>query len=131
MKIFETKLSQMQSKIDRAVVIGQFVSMMRQIEYPATKITTIMNQLLDEKNQHLINDLTGALTLAQQYLPIDKVPDFKKEVAEFFLKKAKKDTDSKELQRYCIDKAISFMTQQENLKIAAEWIRNDKVTVES
>ena len=31
MKVFEEKLGKMQSKIDRAVVIGQLITMMRQI----------------------------------------------------------------------------------------------------
>mmetsp|Transcript_28016 Transcript_28016/g.37412 ORF Transcript_28016/g.37412 Transcript_28016/m.37412 type:complete len:87 (+) Transcript_28016:1803-2063(+) len=48
MKVFEERLGKMQSKIDRAVVIGQLITMMRQIQYPATRMPLIMNQLLDE-----------------------------------------------------------------------------------
>ena len=60
-KVFEEKLSKMQSKIDKVVVIGQIINMMRLIEYPATKLPKIMNQLLDEKNQNLITAMNMAL----------------------------------------------------------------------
>ena len=43
MKIYEEKLGKMQSKIDRAVVIGQLITMMRQIQYPATRMPLVMN----------------------------------------------------------------------------------------
>ena len=90
-----------------------------------------MNQLMDEKNQNLINALFGAFSLAMNsYLPIETVPKFRKETADFFLKKAKKDSDNKDLQSFCIDKAIFFIAQQDNLKTAADWILNGKVTVE-
>lgn len=49
-KVFEEKLGKMQSKIDRAVVIGQLITMMRQIQYPATRMPQVMNQLLEEQN---------------------------------------------------------------------------------
>ena len=81
-KVFEDKLGNMQSKIDRAVVIGQLITMMRQIQYPATRMPLIMNQLLDETNQNLINALFGAFTMAQNtYLPPETVPRFNKETA--------------------------------------------------
>ena len=60
-KVFEEKLSKVQSKIDKVVVIGQIINMMRLIEYPATKLPKIMNQLLDEKNQNLITAMNMAL----------------------------------------------------------------------
>ena len=106
-KVFEDKLGNMQSKIDRAVVIGQLITMMRQIQYPATRMPLIMNQLLDETNQNLINALFGAFTMAQNtYLPPETVPRFNKETAQFFLKKAKKDKETVELARFCIEKAL-------------------------
>lgn len=130
-KVFEEKLSKVQSKVDRAVVIGQLICMMRQIEYPATRFPTVMNQLMDEKNQNLINALFGAFALAMNsYLPIETVPKFKKETADFFLKKAKKESDNQALQSFCIDKAITFISQKDNLKVASDWIMNGKVTVE-
>ena len=49
-KVLEEHLGKMQSKIDRAVVIGQLISMMRLIEYPATRMPRILNQLLNESN---------------------------------------------------------------------------------
>ena len=47
-KVFEEKLSKVESNIDKAVVIGQLITMMKQVEYPATRMPTIMNQLMDE-----------------------------------------------------------------------------------
>ena len=53
---------------------------------------------MDEKNQNLINALFGAFSLAMNsYLPIETVPKFKKETADFFLAKAKKDQDNQDL----------------------------------
>ena len=68
-----------------------------------------MKQLMDEKNQHLIDSLFAALNLSiELYLPLDEVNKFRKEAADFFLLKAKKDSDSKQLQRFCLDKALTF-----------------------
>ena len=79
----------------------------------------------------MINALFGAFILAMNsYLPIETVPKFKKETADFFLKKAKKESDNKDLQSFCIDKAIAFISFKDNLKTAADWILNGKVTVE-
>ena len=131
LKVFEGKLSKVQSALDRNVVLGQIICMMRQIEYPATKLTTIMNQLQDEKNQNLINALHAACAQAVAlYLPTEAIPTFKKEVADFFLKKAKKDASNKDLQVFCIDKAVEFIAEQANLKMAADWINNGKITVD-
>lgn len=131
MKVFEEKLGKMQSKIDRAVVIGQLITMMRQIQYPATRMPLIMNQLLDETNQNLINALFGAFSMAQNtYLPPETVPRFNKETAQFFLKKAKKDKENIELVRFCIEKALSFTKSEEHLRILADWIHNDAVVIE-
>lgn len=58
--VFETSLSKVNNSLNRAVIIGQVIIMMRQVEYPATRMPTIMNQLIDEKNQNLINALYGA-----------------------------------------------------------------------
>lgn len=131
MKVFEEKLGKMQSKIDRAVVIGQLITMMRQIQYPATRMPLIMNQLLDESNQNLINALFSAFIMAQNtYLPSETVPRFNKETAQFFLKKAKKDSENQELVRFCIDKTMSFITSEEHLRACADWILLEKVVVE-
>ena len=130
-KIFEDNLGKMQSKIDRAVVIGQLITMMRQIQYPATRMPLVMNQLLDESNQNLINALFGAFTMAQNtYLPPETVPRFNKETAQFFLKKARKDHQNIELVRFCIDKALSFTSAEEHLRQISDWILHGKVTIE-
>ena len=131
MKVFEEKLGNMQSKIDRAVVIGQLIAMMRQIQYPATRMPLIMNQLINETNQNLINALLGAFTMAQNtYLPPETVPRFNKETASFFLKKAKKDRETAELARFCIDSALAFVTSEDHLRQTADWILNKKVVIE-
>ena len=130
-KVFEDKLGNMQSKIDRAVVIGQLITMMRQIQYPATRMPLIMNQLLEETNQNLINALFGAFTMAQNtYLPPETVPRFNKETAQFFLKKAKKDKETVELARFCIEKALQFTTSEEHLASIRDWIMNDQIVIE-
>ena len=64
------------------------------------------------------------------YLPVEAVPQFRKETADFFLKKAKQDSGDKDLQRFCLDKGIFFISQKENIKMAADWITNGKVSVE-
>jgi len=38
--------------------------MMRQIEYPATRLPALLNQLMEAKNQNLINALFSALVSA-------------------------------------------------------------------
>ena len=130
-KVFEEKLGKMQSKIDRAVVIGQLINMMRQIQYPATRMPLIMNQLLEEQNQNLINALFGAFIMAQNtYLPPETVPRFNKETAQFFLKKSKKDHENKALVQFCIDKALSFTTSEEHLRMIADWILLEKIVIE-
>ena len=59
-KVFEQNLSNVESQIDRAVILGQITGMMLQVEYPATRLPIVMNQLLNEGNQNLINALVGA-----------------------------------------------------------------------
>jgi hypothetical protein len=72
--------------------------MMKQIDYPATRLPIVMNQLLAESNQNLINSLFGAFLEAQRvYLPPETVPKFNKETCAFFLKKAKQDKGNESL----------------------------------
>lgn len=128
-KVFEQSLSKVQSQLDRAVVIGQILAMMRQLAYPATRMPIIMNQLMDEDNQNLINALYGAFVSATQiYLPPETVPKFNKEVADFFLRKAKNEKGNDNLQMFCIDKAIAFITEKDHLKIVSDWIHTDKIS---
>ena len=98
--------------------------MMRQVEYPATRMPTVMNQLMEEQNQNLINALFGAFLIAKSsYLPIETVPKFNKETATFFLQKAKKEApDNEDMARFCLDKALSFTSSTEHLKLTSGWI---------
>lgn len=90
-----------------------------------------MNQLINETNQNSINALLGAFTMAQNtYLPPETVPRFNKETASFFLKKAKKDRETVELARFCIDSALAFVTSEDHLRQTADWILNKKVVIE-
>ena len=130
-KVFEEKLGKVARTIDRVVIVGQFTCMMRAIEYPATRLPKIMNALLDEKNHNVLEALFEALSLAvNSYLPTDKVSDFSKEAADFFLKKAKKESGNKDLQTYSVDKAIFFMSQKDNINAAAQWVNNNKIKVD-
>jgi len=98
--------------------------------YPATCLPKLLNQMMEEKNQNLINTLYRALVEAQLlYLPIDNLPEWNKGVADFFLKKALKENGNKSLQLFCIDKAIEFMFDQENLTIAVGWITGGKIVI--
>lgn len=68
--------------------------MLRQILYPATRLPLVLNQMMGESNQNLINAVYMSLVQAQQmYLPPENVQKFNKEVADFFLKKARKEKD--------------------------------------
>ena len=128
---FENSLAKINCSLNRAVIINQLIIMMRQIEYPATRLPTIANQMIDEKNQNLINALYGALIAAQStYLPAESVPKFNKETAQFFFKKTAKETQNDSLQRFCIDKAISFVTDPEHLKMTASWIHEGKIVID-
>ena len=85
-KVLEDGLANLESKLDRGVVISQLVCMMRQIEYPAERLLKIMHQLKDETNQNLLEALVVGLNQAvESYLPIESIPSFNKEVTDFFL----------------------------------------------
>lgn len=72
--------------------------MMRQILYPATRLPLILNQMIDEKNQNLINAVYMALVSAQSvYLPPENIQKFNKEVADFFVQKTLREKDDKKL----------------------------------
>lgn len=64
------------------------------------------------------------------YLPPETVPRFNKETAQFFLKKAKKDKETVELARFCIEKALQFTTSEEHLRQIQDWIMNDQIVIE-
>jgi len=63
-------------------------------------------------------------------LPPETVPKFNKEVAQFFFKKALKEKDNEKLQMFCIDKAISFVTEEAHLKLAASWIHENTIKID-
>jgi len=62
----------------------------------------------------------------QVYLPPETVARFNKDVAQFFFKKAKKDSDNEKLQIFCLEKAIAFVTEKDHLKLCADWIMTGK-----
>ena len=57
LKVFEEKMSKIENALDRNVVMGQLISMMRMGEYAATRFHKIRSQYTDEKNQNLITAL--------------------------------------------------------------------------
>jgi len=129
-RFFEENLEKIDNQLNKAVVIGQLLIMMRQILYPATRLPLILNQMMEEQNQNLINAVYMALVSAQSvYLPPENVQKFNKEVADFFVRKALKEKDQKKLQMFCLDKAFGFMFDQENLEMAAQWIHTGKVEI--
>lgn len=131
-KVLEQCLARVDNKLDRAVVIGQIIAMMKQIAYPATRLPQVMNQLLGESNQNLINSLFGAFLEAQRiYLPPETVPKFNKETCAFFLKKAKQDKDNKSLAQFCIDKALAFASEKEHLEQVAAWCNLNKIMIDN
>jgi hypothetical protein len=66
--------------------------MMREILYAATRFPKILSQMIDEKNQNLINTTYTALALAvNSYIPIASTDTFCKQVADFSLQKALKE----------------------------------------
>lgn len=80
------------------MILGQIIIMMRQIEFPATRLPAVLNQLMEEKNQNLINALFQALMMAQgSLLPPESVPKFNKETAQFFFKKAVHEAQNEKL----------------------------------
>ena len=86
--------------------------------------------MMDEGNQNLINMVFAALFQARSaFLPQEKVAQFNKEVADVFLKKAVKEQENVGLQTFCIEKAISFIIDEENLKLCSSWINEGKIKV--
>lgn len=73
-RFFEENLASIDDQLNKAVVIGQLLIMMRQIMYPATRLPLILNQMMEEQNQNLINAVYMALVSAQSvYLPPENV----------------------------------------------------------
>lgn len=128
-KVFEQSLEKVESQTDRAVIIGQITAMMRQIEYPATRLPVVMSQFMNEGNQNLINALVGACMVAQSsFLPAEAVPKFNKEATEFFISKAK--ISDEKLQIFCIEKAIVFLQDKDHVAMMSEWILKQEEKIE-
>ena len=131
-KVFEQCLSKVVSQLDRAVVIGQLISMMRQLTYPATRMTIVINQLINEENQNLITAMVDSFHQAQQsFLPPETVPKFNKETCAFFIAKAKKDRNNEKLSTFCIDKCLGFATEKEHLQLISDWIMNGQIKIDN
>ena len=129
-RFYEENLARIENQLNKAVVIGQLLIMMRQIMYPATRLPLILNQMMDEPNQNLINAVYMSLVSAQtMYLPPENIQKFNKEVADFFLRKAMKEKEDKKLQMFCLDKAFGFMYDKENLELAASWVMTGDVQI--
>ena len=65
LRFYEQFLSQVDDQLNKAVVIGQVIIMVRQILYPATRLPIILNQMMNESNQNLINAVYMSLVQAQ------------------------------------------------------------------
>jgi hypothetical protein len=123
-KVFEESLSKVSDPLDRSVVISNVIAMMRQLSYPATRMPIIMHQLLKEDNINLISAMTSAFHLAQTvFLPHETKQRFNKEIAQFFFKKVRADRGKRELQLFCIEKALPFVTEKEHLRICADLVK--------
>lgn len=130
-EFFENHLTKIPTQLNRVVVISQFIVMMRELLYPATRFPKILNQMIDEKNQNLINTAYTALALAvNSYIPIDTTNSFCKSIADFSLKKALKEQENQSLQSFCIDKALSFLYDETNLRLAASWIEAGHIAID-
>lgn len=51
-------------------------------------------------------------------------------MADFFLRKARKEKEDKRLQMFCLDKAFGFMFDEENLTMTESWIKTGEVTID-
>jgi len=63
-------------------------------------------------------------------LPPESVAKFNKEVAGFFFKKALNEKSDEKLQMFCIDKALTFVTEADHLRMCASWINNEKINID-
>jgi len=129
-RFYEENLSKIENQLNKAVVISQLLIMMKQIMYPATRLPLVLDQMMDEPNQNLINAVYMALVSARSfYLPAENIQKFNKEVSDFFLRKAVKEQQDKKLQSFCLDKALGFVFDEENLTMAAEWIHSGQTVI--
>jgi len=126
--VFEQSLGKVEANIDRAVIIGQIAAMIKQVEFPATRLPQVLTNLMEEQNQNLINALVGSLLQCQLgYIEPSAVEKFNHETFEFFSKKAQKSEGS--LKTFCIEKAISFLHSKAHLELTSEWILKPQDTL--
>jgi hypothetical protein len=93
-KFFENNLGGVKDKLNYSQILTQFIIMMRQILYPATRFPILLNQTSDLDNENLVRAMQGALLAAKgAFLPNEMVPGFCKDVCDFFLKKALKEAN--------------------------------------
>jgi len=105
--------------------------MMRQILYPCTRLTILLNQLMEETNQNLISSFYVMLFISQtSYLPQEKEHQFCSDVTNFFFKKALREQENEELQRFCIDKGLQMLYNPELIKLASTWVLERKITID-
>jgi len=123
-RFYEENLSLVSNQQNFSEILSQFIIMMRQILYPATRIPKILHQCIDLKNENLIRAMQGALVAAKSvFLPQELQSDFAKDVCSFFLTKTKKEAkDNISLARFCAQIAIDFMLDEENLKKGFGWV---------
>jgi hypothetical protein len=95
--------------------------MIKQIEFPATRLPQVLTNLMEEKNQNLINALVGSMLQSQLgYIEPTHVEKFNSDTFEFFSNKAQKSDDK--LKSFCIEKAISFLHSKAHLELTSQWI---------
>ncbi len=130
-RAFENGLSKVDDKLNKAVSLSQLITMMRDIAYPATRMPKLLQQMLSEQNENLINMVFIAMFSAKSlFIPNELAADFMKETATAFLTKAAHEQENASLQAFCLDKALNFIFDKDNLKSCATWILEDQVTID-
>ena len=100
--------------------------------------------MMDETNQSLLETMYRLLSKAIDfsidnkffpdpiqrcsYVPLDDVPKFKQDCAKFFLDKAKKHHEDPAMSSFCLGKATTFMTSEQDLQRAQAWLLEGEVS---
>lgn len=122
---YEQNLSKIREQQNFCEVLGQFIMMMKQVVYPATRIPLILKQCLSLNNENLVRTIESALLQAKSiFLPQEMQADFAKDVCSFFLAKTKKDAKdgNSSMAKFCAQIAINFMFDKENLEKGFAWV---------
>jgi len=64
----------------------------------------------------------SCITAEGLFLPRDKVSDFCRDACDFFIKKAGKERENKQLSSFCLDKALSFLLYRDHIRLMCQWI---------